>query len=105
MNLDYYPTLVQLCQLVGSVDDDQDSHLLFVTKDGEVHLSPLRADTAAGALYADEDTLQFVLDSFMIAKGYLGWQATQDPEWMEELFSELVLHWSEKTTGFAWKSV
>lgn len=105
MNLDHHPTLDQLCQLVASVDDDKDSHILYVTKDGDVHLSPLRADTAVGAEYANEDMIQFVLDSFMIAKGYLGWQATQEPEWMDELFSELVLHWAEKTTGFAWKSV
>ena len=84
MNLDQHPTLDQLCQLVASVDDDRDSHILFVTKDGEVHISPLRADTATGADYANEDILQFVLDSFMIFKGYLGWQAAQDPEWMDE---------------------
>ena len=83
MNLDQNPTLDQLCQLVASVDDNQDSHILFVTKDGDVHLSPLRADTADGADYANEDMVQFVLDSFMIAQGYLGWQATQDSEWMD----------------------
>ncbi|MBC7572264.1 MAG: hypothetical protein H7319_21415 [Spirosoma sp.] len=104
MNLDYNPTLDQLCQLIASVDDDQDSHILFVTKSGDVHLSPFRADTATGADYANEDTLQFVLDTFMIAEGYTGREATQDLEWMDELFSALNEHWAEKTTGFAWKS-
>ncbi|MPR37221.1 hypothetical protein [Salmonirosea aquatica] len=99
MNLNQHPTLDQLCKLVASVDDDRYSHILFVTKDGEVHLPPLRADTA------NEDILQFVLDSFMISKGYLGWQAAQDPEWMDELFSELNAHWVEKTIGFAWQSI
>lgn len=105
MNLDYSPTLDQLCQLVASVDDNQDSHILFVTKNGDVHLSPFRADTAVGADYANEEELQFVLDTFMIAEGYMGREATQDPEWMDELFSELIVHWEDKTTGFAWKSI
>jgi len=104
MNLNYNPTLDQLIQLVGSVDDTQDSHILYVTKTGEVYLSVFRSDTAAGFEYANEDTLQFVLDTFMIAKGYMGWQATQDPEWMDEIFSELNEHWACRTTGFAWKT-
>ncbi len=104
MNLDYNPTLDQLCQLIASVDDAQDSHILFVTKRGDVHLSVFSANTTTGSDYANEDTLQFVLDTFMIGQGYVGRQATQDPEWMDELFSELILHWTEKTTGFAWTS-
>ncbi|WP_020607047.1 hypothetical protein [Spirosoma spitsbergense] len=99
MNLDQFPTLDQLCQLIGSVDDNQDSHILFVTKNGDVHLSPFWADTAYGADYANEDTLQFVLDTFMIAEGYTGQQAAQDPEWMDGLFSELKENWALKTIG------
>lgn len=104
MNLNQQPTLTQLIQLIGSVDDEQDSHILFVTKNGDVRLSPFRADTAPGADYANEDVLQFVLDTFMIAEGYTGQQATQDPEWMDELFSELTENWACKTTGFVWET-
>jgi hypothetical protein len=104
MNLNYNPTLNQLIQLMGSVDDSADSHILYVAKTGEVHLSVFRSDTAAGAGYANEDTLQFVLDTFMIGEGYTGPQAIQDPEWMDEVFSELNEHWACQTTGFAWKT-
>lgn len=102
MNLDYNPTLDQLCQLIASVDDNQDSHILFVAKNGDVFLTPFRADTAAGADYANEDVLQFVLDTFLMSEGYTGWKASQDLEWMAELFSALNEHWADKTTGFAW---
>lgn len=104
MNLNQRPTLDQLIQLMGGVDDTQDSHILYVTKNGDVHLSAFRSDTAAGADYANEDTLQFVLDTFMIGKGYTGQQAIRDPEWMDEVFSELNEHWACQTTGFAWKT-
>ena len=104
MNLNYNPTLDQLIQLMGSVDDTQDSHILYVTKNGDVHLAVFSADTAVGAEYANEEILQFVLDTFMIGEGYTGQEAIQDPEWMDEVFSELNEHWAAKTTGFAWKS-
>lgn len=104
MNLDYHPTLEELCQLIASVDDTQDSHILYVNKTGDVFLVPLRADTFDGADYANEGKVQFVLDTFLISEGYTGWQATQDREWMEELFSALNEHWADKTTGFAWKT-
>ena len=104
MNLANNPTFEQLIQLIGSVDDNQDSHILYVTKLGEVHLVPFRTDTAAGAEYANEESLQFILDTFMIGKGYTGQQALQDPEWMDELYSELIEHWACRTTGFAWKT-
>jgi hypothetical protein len=42
-----------------------------------------------------------VLDTFIIVKGYTGWQAAQDPEWIAELFSELNEHGACRTTGFA----
>jgi len=95
----------QLHRLIASVDDKQDSHILYVNKTGDVFLAPFRADTAAGADYANEETLQFVLDTFILGKGFVGQQATQDQEWMDELFSELNEHWASKTTGFAWKTI
>ena len=101
MNLNYNPTLDQLKQIIAGVDDTTDSHILYVNKNGDVRLTAFRTDTAAGADYANEETLQFVLDTFMIGEGYTGQQAIQDPEWMEELFSELNEHWADKTTGFA----
>ena len=104
MNLNQDPSLDQLIQLIGNVDDSRDSHILYVTKNGDVHLAPFRRDTAAGADYANEDTLQFILDTFLIGEGYTGQQAIQDPEWMDELFSELNHHWACQTTGFAWKT-
>ncbi len=104
MNLTQSPTLDQLIQLIARVDDTKDSHILYVSKNGDVHLTAFRADTAAGSDYANEDTLQFILDTFMIGKGFVGWQATQDSEWMEEIFLELNEHWTYTTTGFAWKT-
>ena len=104
MNLDYNPTLDQLKLLVASVDDTQDSHIMYVNKTGEVRLAVFRVDTSVGAEYANEDTLQFILDTFLINEGYTGPQAALDPEWMEELLWELTEHWACKTTGFAWKT-
>jgi hypothetical protein len=85
MNLTHNPTLNQLSQLLGSVDDTQNSHILYVAKTGEVHLTAFRADTFAGAYYANEDTVQFVLDTFLIGQGYTGQKATEDPEWLAEV--------------------
>lgn len=104
MNLDHNPTLDQLRQLVASVDDTQDSHILYVNKTGDVHLAVFRADTAVGADYANEETLQFVLDTFLIGEGYTGPQAILDQEWMDELLAELIDNWVCKTTGFAWET-
>ena len=104
MNLNYNPTLDQLRQIIAGVDDTQDSHILYVTKNGDVRLTIFRSDTAAGADYANEETLQFVLDTFLIGEGYVGQQAAQDPEWMDEVLSDLNEHWGCKTTGFAWKT-
>lgn len=104
MNLNQHPTLGQLIQIIGGVDDNQDSHILYVNKNGDVHLDVFRADTAFWAGYSDENNLQFVLDTFMIGKGYTGQQAILDAEWMEEVFSELKEHWACRTTGFAWKT-
>ncbi|RYF68424.1 MAG: hypothetical protein EOO39_19455, partial [Cytophagaceae bacterium] len=95
MNLDRQPTIDQLSQLIASVDDMQDSHILYVTKTGDVQLAVFDAATAANADYAHEDAIQFVLDTFMQGEGHTGQQAAQDQAWIDELFSSLCENWAD----------
>ncbi|GAB3904567.1 hypothetical protein GCM10028803_34180 [Larkinella knui] len=101
MNLNQNPTLDQLIQILNTVGYNHKSYILYVNKTGDVHLSALRACTTAGVGYANGNSLQFVLDTFLIGKGYTGRQATQDLDWMKKVLSELNHHWACQTTGFA----
>ena len=56
MNLNYDLTPDQLTQFMGSGDGGQDSHTLYVLKNGEICPAAFRSDTVTGAEYANENT-------------------------------------------------
>jgi hypothetical protein len=40
MNMNHNPTREELAALVGACNDTADHHVLWVAKDGEVHVTP-----------------------------------------------------------------
>jgi hypothetical protein len=101
MNLKDNPTIEDLKQLVANQEDDRYDHILYVTKNGDVHFSKL----GPGLVPADwanknKDNYQFRLESFHRGNGYVGPEAAKDDDWVFRLMNALVLNWQKKNVGY-----
>jgi hypothetical protein len=98
MNLNH-PKIDELRQLLEKADDTVDSHMLWVARDGAVHLDPLGGSSPL-SLSAQHHDMAFRLETFVEGNGYVGTAAAKDDDWVSRLFRALVSHWREGTRGY-----
>jgi hypothetical protein len=90
-----------LASLISRCDDSVADHLLWVSKDGQVHLEPLeRGVTAARFAAQNAAKMKFRLDVFRHGEGYVGLGAAQDEIWVNRLFLAIDRLWTADATGF-----
>lgn len=86
--------------LLGSVDDEDDSHILWVTRSGHARLSPTGDLTPAGFEAAHESEMQFRWETFGRGNGYCGADAASDANYVAEKLAELREDWRQRKTGY-----
>ncbi len=98
MNLED-PKIDELRELLTNADDAVDSHMLWVARDGAVHLDRLGGYSPIG-LSAQHDDMVFRLETFVAGNGYVGTAAAKNDDWVSRLFRALVSNWREGTSGY-----
>lgn len=98
MNLNH-PKIDELRHLLENADDKEDSHMMWVARDGVVHLDPLEGSSPLRLSTQHED-MAFRLETFVAGNGYVGAAAAVDDDWVSRLFRALVSHWREGTRGY-----
>lgn len=86
--------------LLASVDDAADHHILWVTRRGEVRLSPVGDNTPAGFEEKHEAEMQFRWETFQRGNEYCGADAAADSEYVASKLKELKRDWSMGKTGY-----
>ena len=100
MNLKLNPEIFQLRELICNCDDENFNHIIWVAKNGTVHVyasslsNPIREfDKENGK------NLQFWKGVYNMGDHYLGKEASNDLKYIEDLYDTLVKNWKIKTNG------
>jgi hypothetical protein len=93
VNLEKNPTETELRALLNSCDDRAGHHVLWVGKDGEVHISRVPKDKAPSGFLEGRSDVQLRYETFLAGNGYVGPEAAQDAGWIKELFETLLTEW------------
>lgn len=93
MNMNRNPTVDELRKLIGACDDRAAHHVLWVAKDGEVHVSQVPKEESPNAFEERQADMQLRLETFQAGNEYVGPEAARDYEWMKQLFQALQGEW------------
>jgi len=85
-------TLENVRQLIKDGDDTRNSQIR-VRNDGIAYLSYVVGNQQL-------EGLQFRLETFQAGNGYVGIQASEDEQWIEQVFRTLERNWSSKRSGY-----
>src|SRR4051812_15475161 len=95
MNLESNPTKAELRRLLASYNDDASHHVLWVDTAGEVHITPLPRVWPPGDFSPAPANLRLRYETFLAGKSYVGQDAADDDEWVDELFRRLSEKWQK----------
>ena len=92
MNLDNNPTKDQLADLLRACDD-RVNHILWVTRDGEVRITPLADGETEAGFEKNHPEAQLRCRYFEAGHDYVGPGAARDTGWIEDVFHALTHEW------------
>jgi hypothetical protein len=101
MNLEKNPTVDELRALLRTCNDRAGHHILWVAKNGEVHLSQVPKDKSSVGFQEPANDMRLRYETFEAGNEYVGPDAAEDEKWVNELFASLVNQWpavKNKTT-------
>ena len=79
--------------LIATGNDNEGNHLVWLAKNGEVHLTCMDPEKPI-VLGPDEVFVcVYVHDTLVRGGGWVGPEAAADPAWMAELHSQLTYRW------------
>lgn len=93
MNLENNPTVEELRDLLRKCEDQAGHHVLWVAKNGDVHVSRVPKDNTHMGLPEAEPEMQLRYETFEAGNEYVGPEAADDESWVKELFEALVKEW------------
>jgi len=100
MNLKLNPEISQLEELIGNCDDENFNHIIWVAKNGTVHIYATTLTNPIKAFETENGkNLQFWKGIYKKGDDYLGMEAANDPTYLQELLSNLIKNWRIKTYG------
>lgn len=89
MNMEKNPKVEELLELIKDCDDRATNHVLWVAKNGDVHVSRIPKDTPPVNL----QDAQLRFETFEAGNEYVGPKAAEDRDWIGELFDTLTNSW------------
>lgn len=93
MNMENNPTIGQLRDLIRGCDDRAGHHVLWVARNGDVYLSTLSDDQSPASFQENQADMQLRFETFQAGNEYVGPDAAEDDEWIEQLYEALVADW------------
>ena len=100
MNLGRNPTEEEMGELLASVDDRAGHHVLWVAKNGDVHVTLLPEDVAPGEWASRNTNLHFRFETYVRGNGYVGREASLDVHYVRRTLSALRRGWEQGVVGY-----
>lgn len=99
MNLNKSPTRQQLESLLRSADDSKAHHVIWVSKAGDVAVTPL--PKGVGPVELEKNTPQMAIryETCQCGNGYVGLKAARDTNYVSRMFNSLVKEWQGASTA------
>jgi len=100
MNINDNPTQDQLRKLLANCNDMAGHHIVWVDRAGTVQISLLPPDLTP-AMWSERlgHDLKFRLETLGCGNGYVGLAASQDEQWVGDLFRWLQRSWRGGSEG------
>jgi hypothetical protein len=93
MNLNKQPTVDELARLFAARKDSLDNHILWVCKEGEVHIEPLACGTGEDEFHQHRPSMRARLRMYRRGQGYVGKKAAADTVFMSRVLQTLKNEW------------
>src|ERR1700677_3323874 len=93
MNMNKNPTVEELRELIRAWDDLAGHHVLWVAKNGDVHVSEVPKDMTPVGFQEDQPDMQLRCETFEAGNEYVGPEAAEDGDWIKQLFDALTNEW------------
>jgi hypothetical protein len=100
MNLKSNPEVSQLKELIGKCDDENSNHIIWIAKNGSVHIY---ATTLSNPIHEFENengkNLQFWKGVYFMGDLYFGIEASNDSKYLQDLYDNLIKNWNSEVYG------
>jgi len=100
MNLKSNPEIFELKELVSKCNDEEFNHIIWVAKNGIVHIYPTTLSNPTREFESENGkNLQFWKGVYLKDNDYFGMEASEDSQYIQELYDSLIKNWKNKTYG------
>lgn len=93
MNLNNQHTPEDLAKLFAARKDKQESHILWIAENGEVHLDALAPELGEEEFEKRTPAMRARLKTYHRGKGYVGKKAAADKEFIGRVYRTLQQEW------------
>jgi|SRR5580704_7304010 hypothetical protein len=95
MNMEKGPTVQELRELINAQNDRAGHHVLWVAKTGDVRVSMVPEDLTPVGFEDEHPEMQLRLETFQAGNDYVGPNAANDVDWINQLFEALKKEWAQ----------
>ena len=93
MNLNNQPTIDELARMFAAKKDSHDSHILWISKCGQVHIDCLSPHAHEAEFDQNNQNLLARLKMYRRGQGYVGKKAAADTEFVGRVLQTLQQEW------------
>ena len=94
MNLNNQPTIDELAHLFTAQKDSHDSHILWISKSGQVHIDCLATHADESEFDKNNQNLLARLKMYRRGQGYVGKKAAADKDFIGNVLQTLKQAWA-----------
>jgi len=94
MNLNNQPTIDELAHLFAAQKDSHDSHILWISKSGQVHIDRLSPHAHEAEFDQNNQNLLARLKMYRRGQGYVGKKAAADKDFIGNVLQTLKQTWA-----------
>ena len=99
MNMRNNPTINELRALLAKCAGAGANHILWVSRDGEVHIDPVPPNVSPVRFEDLHKNMQFRFETYAAGTGYVGRSAAANTSHVREIFDDLVKCWAARREG------
>lgn len=93
MNLNNQPTIEELARMFAEQKDSHDSHILWISKSGQVHIDCLSPHAHEAEFDQNNQNLLARLKMYRRGQGYVGKKAAADKDFIGNVLQTLKQAW------------
>ncbi|KJH78753.1 MULTISPECIES: hypothetical protein [Pseudomonas] len=94
MNLNNQPTIEELARMFAAQKDSHDSHILWISKSGQVHMDCLATHADETEFDKNNQNLLARLKMYRRGQGYVGKKAAADKDFIGSVLQTLKQAWA-----------